>query len=250
MTDEGQTTETSPQDKANPPPKPPITSGASIAAIVPTSYEEAYRISVAFVKAGMVPASYSVKRNAQGKEVKDWEDGVLDEQATCARVSLGIMKGMEIGLPPVTAISTIMIVNNRPCLWGDGAVALVQSSGKLEFERSGSEGTYGTDDFIAWYEVKRKDKPEAIRREFGFKDAKSAGLNGKKGPWSSGYGPRMCFNRARAWALRDEFSDVLLGIGIVEEVRDFEIEAKRNAVTDTSDLADAASDGDTPTTIR
>ena len=46
----------------------------------------------------------------------------------------------------------------------------------------------------------------------------------------------MCFNRAHAWALRDGFSDVLMGIGIVEEVRDFEVEERRNRVTDTSDL--------------
>jgi hypothetical protein len=43
----------------------------------------------------------------------------------------------------------------------------------------------------------------------------------------------MCFNRARAWALRDAASDVLMGIGIVEEVRDIETEIRREHVTDT-----------------
>jgi hypothetical protein len=219
--------------------KTPIVSGAELRAIVPTSYEDAYRMAVGFVRSGLLPESYSIKRNAQGKEVKSWEDGTFDEKATCARVALGIMKGLEIGIPPVSAIGTIMIVNNRPCLWGDGAVALVQRSGKVEYMKDWTEGVYGTDTFIAHFEVKRKDNEVAIRREFGFKDAKSAGLTGKKGPWSSGYGPRMCFNRARAWALRDGFSDVLMGIGIVEEVQDMVVEAKRNAITDTSSLDDS-----------
>jgi len=71
------------------PDKTPIVAGAEIAAIVPRAYEDAYRISVAFVKAGMVPESFLIKRGAQGKEVKAWEDGSVDEQGTCARVSLG-----------------------------------------------------------------------------------------------------------------------------------------------------------------
>jgi hypothetical protein len=38
----------------------------------------------------------------------------------------------------------------------------------------------------------------------------------------------MCLMRARAWVLRDGFSDVLSGLGIVEEIRDFETEEARN----------------------
>jgi hypothetical protein len=34
--------------------------------------------------------------------------------------------------------------------------------------------------------------------------------------------------RARAWVLRDGFSDVLSGLGIVEEIRDYEVQEARN----------------------
>lgn len=219
--------------------KPPIVAGADLRPIIPTSYEDAYRMAVGFFKAGMLPDSYIIKRDSSGKEVKAWESGATDEKGSCARGALGIMNGLEIGLPPVTAISTIMIINNRTCLWGDGAVALVLRSGKVEYMKDWTEGFYGQDDFVAHFEIKRKDQDEPIHRTFGFKDAKTAGLSSKKGPWTSGYGPRMCFNRARAWALRDAFSDILKGIGIVEEVQDTILEEKRSHVTNTSDLDDA-----------
>src|SRR3546814_4979258 len=53
-------------------------------------------------------------------------------------------------------------------------------------------------------------------------DAKKAGRAGKQGPWSQ-YPQRMRQMRARAWAMRDGFADVLKGIGIAEEVRDFPV---------------------------
>src|SRR3546814_15538068 len=46
--------------------------------------------------------------------------------------------------------------------------------------------------------------------------------SGKQGPWSQ-YPQRMRQMRARAWAMRDGFADVLKGIGIAEEVRDFPV---------------------------
>jgi hypothetical protein len=224
-----------------------MTSGGSIAAIVPRDHVEAFRFAEGFIHAGMIPASYMVKRNAQGKEVKEWEDGVVDEKATKSRIAIGIMKGMEIGLPPVTALSTICVINNRPCLWGDGAVALVSRSGKLEYIKDSSTGDWNKGDYVHTVTVKRKDSTEEITRSFGFADAKAASLIGKKGPWSAGYGPRMCFNRARAWALRDAFSDVLLGIGIAEEVRDIPPEGTPETRTDISSLDDAPAQIAAPT---
>ena len=50
-------------------------------------------------------------------------------------------------------------------------------------------------------------------------DAQKAGLQGKSGPWSQ-YPKRMRQMRARAFALRDVFPDVLRGMPIAEEVMD------------------------------
>jgi hypothetical protein len=50
-------------------------------------------------------------------------------------------------------------------------------------------------------------------------DAKAAGLLGKQGPWSQ-YPKRMRQMRARGFALRDVFPDVLKGMPVAEEVMD------------------------------
>jgi hypothetical protein len=208
--------------------KPPILSGSRMQPIIPKSYEDAYRIATGFVAADMAPDSYVVKHDKAGDISSD---GICDQQGTVARVALGIMKGMEIGLAPVTAVSTIMIVNNRTSVWGDGALALIQNSGKLEWIKDEQEGDWAKGAqgaFKVTVTAKRIDNPETIVRSFGFDDATRANLIGKRGPWSSGYGPRMCLMRARAWVLRDGFSDVLSGLGIVEEIRDYEVEAARN----------------------
>jgi hypothetical protein len=58
-----------------------------------------------------------------------------------------------------------------------------------------------------------------LTRSFSVADAKKASLWGKAGPWSN-YPKRMLQMRARSWALRDAFPDVLRGIGIKEEQHD------------------------------
>jgi hypothetical protein len=107
------------------------------------------------------------------------------------------------------------VIGNNPTVWGDGALALVEASGLLEWhEESFDEATK-----TATCTVKRLGKPSPTVRTFSFEEARAAGLLNKDGPWK-GYPKRMCQMRARAFALRDTFADVLKGIGIAEEVRD------------------------------
>ncbi len=47
---------------------------------------------------------------------------------------------------------------------------------------------------------------------------KRAGLSGKQGPWTQ-YPKRMMKLRARSYALRDVFPDVLKGMAIAQEER-------------------------------
>jgi hypothetical protein len=84
-----------------------------VMAIMPRDTDEAWKMAGAFVLAGMVP------RSLEGK--------TPDE--TKAKVMLAICKGSEVGYAPVTAVSTIMVINNKACIYGDGATALVQNSG-------------------------------------------------------------------------------------------------------------------------
>ncbi|WP_245265880.1 recombinase RecT [Bradyrhizobium japonicum] len=130
---------------------------------------------------------------------------------------IAIMRGMEVGLTPFMALDKIAIVNGRPTIWGDGAIGLVRGSGLCEFIKERIEGS--GDARMAVCEAKRRGEPEPIRRTFSVADAKKAGLWGKQGPWQQ-YPERMLQMRARAFALRDGFADVLGGLYLREEIED------------------------------
>lgn len=146
---------------------------------------------------------------------------------TPQKIMVALMAGAEAGLPPMAALKSTMVVNGVPTLYGDGPISLVLRSGKLKAQRSGWDGQ--GDKRFAWFEVERKDVEGVTRREFSVADAKAAGLFGKAGPWKN-HMERMLLVRARAYALRDAFADVLAGFSIAEEVQDIPRAPERPAV--------------------
>lgn len=127
-------------------------------------------------------------------------------------ILVAIQWGMELGLQPMQAMQNIAVINGRPALWGDAVIALVKSSPLCEY-------VYETDDGeTATCRVKRRGEEEQVRT-FSMADAKTAGLAGKQGPWSQ-YPKRMRQMRARGFALRDVFADVLRGMPVAEELQD------------------------------
>lgn len=130
------------------------------------------------------------------------------------QVAVAIMTGLELGLPPMQSVQCIAVINGRPTIWGDGAVALVSASGLLE--RMSDEWDEKTQ--TATVVVKRALRPERVER-FSMDDAKRAGLANRD--TYKQYPQRMCLWRARAWALRAEFADVLKGVAMREEVEDY-----------------------------
>ena len=120
----------------------------------------------------------------------------------------------------MSALQNIAVVNGKPAIYGDAALALCCSHPAFIDIEETVEGTTAT------CVVKRRDRSPVVRK-FAEADAKKAGLWGKQGPWSS-YPARMLQMRARSWALRDAFPDALKGLGVAEEVRDY---APRNVTT-------------------
>lgn len=129
-----------------------------------------------------------------------------------ANCLIAIQWGAELGLKPLQALQNLAIINGRPALWGDAVIALVRSSPLCEYITEADDG--GT----AVCRVKRRGESEEVRT-FSMDDAKVAGLLGKSGPWTQ-YPKRMRQMRARAFALRDVFPDVLRGMPIAEEIMD------------------------------
>lgn len=164
--------------------------GMSIASIT-----DALTIADFFAKSDLVPKDYQGK---PGNIVVAWQ------------------KGYEVGLQPAQALESIAVINGRACVWGDAALALVRASGLLaDFQEEVGEKQ-------AKCTIQRKGE-KAIVSTFTMEDAKTAGLAGKQGPWTN-YPKRMMQMRARGFALRDAFPDVLKGLAIAEEASDLPTE--------------------------
>jgi len=137
-----------------------------------------------------------------------------DYRGKPGNVLIAIQYGAEIGLKPMQAIQNLAVINGRPSIWGDAMIALVQSHPVCEYIKE------YTKDGTAYCTVKRRGEDE-YTYEFSKEDAKQAGLLNKPGVWTQ-YPDRMLQMRARGFALRDKFSDVLKGIALREEVEDYQ----------------------------
>jgi hypothetical protein len=131
--------------------------------------------------------------------------------------------GHEVGLAPMQALQNIAVINGKPSVYGDAAMALVQASAVCEGVDEHFENE-GTPNPVAVCVARRKGRNPVIAR-FSVEDAKRAGLWGKQGPWQS-YPKRMMQMRARGFALRDAFPDVLKGLITAEEAQDYPTEEK------------------------
>jgi hypothetical protein len=125
------------------------------------------------------------------------------------------------------ALQNIAVINGKPSVYGDAMMALVQASAVCEDVEEFFEGE-GTPNPVAVCIAKRKNRKPVVAK-FSVEDAKRAGLWGKQGPWSA-YPKRMMQMRARGFALRDAFPDVLKGLISVEEAQDYPDEAKPRPV--------------------
>lgn len=191
-------------------PKPPIMAGGTVAALVPQSLDEAFRVAQAIAASGLAPRG-------------------LDKPE---QVMVAIMAGAELGLAPFQALQSFAIVNNRPTLWGDGLMAVARAQGIKAREWIDGDG----DTAVAHCEVTRPDTGETIARSFSVSDAKKAGLWNKQGPWQQ-YPKRMLQMRARAWALRDGCADMLRGFQVREEVEDYQSITARTVPAERPNLA-------------
>lgn len=161
--------------------------------LAPRSLDEAFRLADMLADSDMVPKDYKGKPG---------------------NIIVAMQWGFEVGLKPLQALQNIAVINGRPSMWGDAVMALVRSSPLCEYVLEDFDGA-GT----AVCRAKRRGEPEQVRT-FSDEDAKKAGLAGKAGPWSTSP-KRMKQMRARSFALRDVFADVLKGMDIAEVVVDY-----------------------------
>jgi len=161
----------------------------------PQTFEQLGQFAAMAARSSMVPQAY------RGKP----ED-----------IMLAVQMGSEVGLAPMQALQNIATINGRPALWGDAQLGLCKMHPAwISIE----ETMTGTGEAMrARCVVIRNGEPPVVR-EFGFVEAKQAGLWGKAGPWTQ-YPARMMQMRARGFALRDAFPDALRGLLSEHEAQD------------------------------
>lgn len=186
-----------------------LSAGAPVIGIVPSTIDEVFRLAELIHQSGLAP--YQLK-NPQA-------------------VTVVLLKGLEIGLPPMAALECIGVINNKACLHSDGIPALLWARGFKIKEWYEGEGEKLTAKCV----ITRPDGTE-YPGEFSTQDAKDAGLWDTRekvkrkindewkevrndAPWFR-YRKRMLKMRTRGWAARDAASDILKGIPIFEEQRD------------------------------
>lgn len=163
----------------------------TISGLNPQTLDDVYRLAMAIAKSGLAPQM----------------------MRTPEAITVAILTGLELGLPPMFALNKIAVINGRPTLWGDAIPGILWSRGfKLREWMT---------DRTAHCEVTRPDG-SVIERTFSESDAKAAKLWGKAGPWAQ-FPDRMLAMRARAFAARDGAADVLGGLYAAEEVQGGEL---------------------------
>lgn len=167
----------------------------------PTTLSEAMQFSEMLSRSTMVPKQY------QGKP-----DDIM----------VAVQWGAEIGLAPLQALQNLAVINGKPSVYGDAAMALVQNSPVCEDIEEYLDGETAVC-------VARRTGRKPVTAKFSVDDAKRAGLWGKQGPWTQ-YPKRMLQMRARGFALRDAFPDVLKGLITIEEAQDYPTESQEFSV--------------------
>lgn len=167
---------------------------ASADMYLPITKSEAYKLSESFAQSSFCPAAYRNKP---------------------AEVYLAMAYGSQIGLNPLLAVQNIAVVNGKPSVYGDALTAIAMGHHETKVYEDGHK-----DGETAFCHIVRETSKGTrdIYREFSKQDAIVAGLWGQN-TWKK-YPQRMLLWRARGWAIRDAFADVLMGLWSTEEALD------------------------------
>ena len=122
--------------------------------------------------------------------------------------------GTALGLDPFVAVYTLHMVEGRPILSAQGMAALVLRSTLCEYwhpvESTPTRATI---------ETKRRGSPAPVRLSYTEAEARTAGLWGRKGPWSAHPGA-MLRARCTAALARMVYPDLLAGVYEEDEGRE------------------------------
>jgi len=178
--------------------------------LVLSSLDEMQRFATMVLASNLAPSNYKQGSGAQ----------------QIANICVALQYGLELGLSPMQSLQGVAVINGKPTVYGDSMLGLCYASGLMEEFKVNVQGTGDTRGAVCT--IKRRGVENTIVRAFTIADAKKAKLWGRSGPWTQ-YPERMLEMRARGFALRDAFADVLRGVISAEEAQDYPTEEPREA---------------------
>ena len=189
----------------------PLASPAVPSVLAPATFAELVEFATIAARSQLVPTAY-----------RGHPEDVL----------LAVQLGSEVGLRPMQSLQNIAVINGHPAVFGDALPGLCKASVVYEdlieiWEREDDPG------FLTAVCVAKRHGSTPVTAKFSVIDAKRAGLWTKAGPWQT-YPRRMLQMRARSFALRDAFPDVLKGLISVEEAMDIPASSNRPATAPTA----------------
>lgn len=221
MAEDTQPIETSSTEERQRSYRPPVLINAQETSfLVPKTTDDLKSLVDVIIRSGCVPDAY--------------KDG---SKVDPAKIAVGILTGLELGLAPMQALQSIYIIRGMPTVWGKGAKALVLKSGQVtDYKLRWINILTGEDMAIPGYNVHTKDWPKELACEvsvgrrgvatafigtFSVGDAARAGLwnNTKKTTWID-YPKDMLEHKAAARVWDRGFSDCLKGVAIRELIEE------------------------------
>lgn len=177
-----------------------------------------------------LPDRYYEKTKTDGITEDRWP---VDYKSPIPGLIIAVVSaGREIGLSPFASLNMIVPIYGKMAIKGDGAKALIFSSGMVKDWKESAEGDIEKDSF-KYSITSTRTNGTTITQSFGVHDAKRADLwvtqqklNGNQGamhrqsPWYR-YPARMCMYRTLGFISRDLYPDVLGQLVILEEINDY-----------------------------
>lgn len=190
--------------------------------------DDLQRVATMYARSGLVPGSYMPR---------DYNpENPAHFRTLVARVAIAISFGKKFGMDPLTSLKWVYVVNNVPSLWGDAVPGVVRNELRKRGDDYEETRTYsGQGDaravVVAIKHTRKDGKITESSETFSMADAKKADLTGKN-PWKASP-DRMLLHRARTYALRNLFPDIMMGLAVYEEQDDI---AEMQVVTERKSL--------------
>ena len=184
------------------------------------------------------PPTLTVKRDARMRfepqnlpELLTWAQTVAGSELVPSQyrgkpedIIIAAQMGSSVGFNCGQSLQGIAVVNGRATIWGDAMLGLCLASPLcIEIEEDDPADIEKKESATC---IAHRVNRKPVVRSFSKADAQRANLWTKKGPWTTNPW-RMCQMRARAFACRDQFADLLRGLSMREEVEDYQLKTQQ-----------------------